>query len=136
MNKNKNKKALAIIISICLIAAMSVTSFAAWDSFEVTLLKNSLNTEVSTSAKSGNGTEYFTIDIDKISGEYTSVRVWTEHWITGANYSSSLTQIGVGKGQKIDYSTVPSNGAQVVLNMDNPVRTENRPTVSGQWNPN
>lgn len=133
---NKNKKALAIIISICLIAAMSVTSIAAWDSFTATLPKNSLNTEVSTSAKSGNGTEYFTIDINSISGGYKSVRVWTENWITGANYSSSLTQIGVGKGQIIDYSTVPSDGVQVVLNMDNPVRTENKPTVSGRWNPN
>lgn len=133
---NKSKKALAIIISIFLIAAMSVTSIAAWASFTATLPKNSLNTEVSTVAKSGNGTKYFTIDIYSISDEFTSVRAWAENGFWGGNYSSSLTQIGVGTGQKINYSHVPDDGAHVTLNLDNPVRVEKTPTVKGRWNPN
>lgn len=132
----KNKKALVIAISIFLIATMSVTAVADWDSFTVTLPKHSLNTEVSTLTKSSDGTDYFTIDINSISDGYKVVRGWTENSIWGTNYSSSMMCHTVGTGQRIAYNTVPANNAKVVLNLDNPIKTENKPKVTGGWTPN
>ena len=133
---NKNKKALAIIISICLIAAMSVTAVADWDSFTVKLPIASLNKEVSTLTKSSAGTNYFTIDIYSISDGYNVVRGWTEDSTWGINYSSELIYIRVDTGQNVKYDKLPDNEAKVVLNLDNPVKTTKTPTVTGGWTPN
>ena len=132
----KNKKALVIAISIFLIVIMSVTAVADWDDFSVKLPIASLNTEVSTLTKSSNGTDYFTIEIYDISDGYKVVRGWTEDSTWGTNYSSSMMCHTAGEVRRIAYNTVPENNAKVVLNLDNPVYTDKKPTVTGGWTPN
>lgn len=131
----KNIKVLAIVTLICLITTMSVTAYEDWEMFCVALPKYSLNTEVSTLTKSTKGTDYFTIDIFYISDDYRYIRAWTESDTLGINYSSSSYCV-YEESYDVDYSIVPENNAEVVLNLDNPVRTEKKPTVEGLWSPN
>lgn len=133
------RKIFAIVLSVALIMAMSITAFATANAdqtdFAVNLPIFSNNKEVGKIAKADNSTDHFTISISSISMEFTKVRAWTEKPV-GTNYSDPYEQIGVGDNQEMDYTTTPKKGDQVVLNLDNPVYSTSSPTVIGSWTPN
>lgn len=135
----KISKRLGIVtLGTALIMMMSVTVFAssllAWDSFEDVLPPNQGDTEVSTVAYAANKNN-FNIIITSLSGGYTAVRAWTESSF-GSNYSNPYWEMSVGGNWTVPYSSIPSLGANVTLNLDNPVSTTTTPTVKGKWTPN
>lgn len=138
--KKTCKKLLGGALAVAAVMTMSLTAFAAstvaWDDFSATLPKNQGDTEVSTVARSNSASteKNFTVNITSMPSGYTAVRAWTEK-PAGANYSNPYKQIGSGESD-VSYSTTPAQGKNVVLNLDNPVKTTKTPTVKGKWTPN
>lgn len=132
------KRLLASTMAVAAVMTMSLTAFAAvsWDSFSAKLPKNQGDTEVSTVARSNSSssTNYFTIDITTMPSGYTAVRAWTEGKY-GGNYSNPYNQVD-GAETNVKYSKTPEKGKNITLNLDNPVKTTNTPTVKGKWTPN
>ena len=138
----KVKKVFVIVFSVVLIISMSISAFATavvWDSINVNLPKYSMNTEFREVDKSDQTIGYFTIKIDSISGGYTAIRAWTEKPL-GGNYSDSSKIVSVSSNgslqENVNYTQIPSNGAGVILNLDNPIYTTTQPKVMGSWTPN
>lgn len=128
--KNLSK---AIIIGCLLLVCVSSNFYAANESFTASLLQYQADNEVSTVRK-GYKTSYFTVTIDSIEKGANSLCVWTEDAFWGTNFSSPYYQIGHGTGN-INYSSIPSVGTNVTLNIDNPVYSNKTYTVKGSWTP-
>ena len=128
---------LVSIIFIMSFSAFVYGAVSAWDNFSKVLpgYNGDVETSCITRANTSSTKKYFTVKINSISNGFTAVRVWTENQY-GWNFSSpSANTIGVGTSN-LDYSTTPSRGDFVKLNLDNPVYTNSTPTVKGKWTPN
>ncbi|CAM3124152.1 DUF2712 domain-containing protein [Paenibacillus sediminis] len=137
--KHKGKLAIATLAASVLFAATS--AFAATATFSGSLPANQGDTEISTVARANEDTavKYFSIKITSL-GSGTYVRAWTEKsGGIGANpnLSDPYNQVAFDSAyHTINYSTVPTKGTNVILNLDNPVVTSSTVSVSGAWSPN
>lgn len=133
--KIKGKVALA---TVALCALFATSAFAATAKFSGTLPSKQGDTEISTVARANDADEvkYFSVKITSIDTGYSAVRAFTEKG-NGDNLSDPYTEVAAnGKYATINYTTVPSSGTNVVLNLDNPVYTTSTVSVSGEWSPN
>ena len=138
MKTTKKLGTIVAAIAIVMCTSISVLAASAWDDINDTLPSNQGDTEVSTVGRADPVNDHFNVIIDSITDGYTAVRAWTEKPI-GGNYSNPYFQIDVndpGYMWNVYYSTLPALGANVVLNLDNPVSTTVTPTVKGKWTPN
>lgn len=133
-----NKKLSAIVLSatVLMYGSTSALAASAWGNFSVSLPKSQGDTEVDRIARADGSNAYFAINIKSVSGGYNAVRAWTENTV-GSNYSNPYNTYRVSTtSTNTRYDVLPSKGANVVLNLDNPVSTTNTPTVEGKWTPN
>ena len=117
-----------------LLMAISMAVYAASTSFTVYLPANQEDVEVSTVRKETN-TDYLTVTLTFIGPGTDKVCVWAEK-PAGGNYSKHTKQVGLGNSTVYYDIEVPKVGANVVLNMDNPVKLDYRVHVDGSWTPN
>jgi hypothetical protein len=132
--KNMKRKAFTLVVALSTMLLFSTVVFAAAASFTATLPAYQGDTEVSKVRRESSTTSVFRITIDSISDGFSSACAWTET-VAGANLSSPYNQASKGSSHVYSYSTIPSQGTNVVLNLDNPVSTPVRPIAKGTWNP-
>lgn len=135
MNKVK-KLSACVLISAALVMCMSMSALAKSDwlvEFSGTLPANQGDAQVSTIKKEFE-TEYFTVNMTSIGNNYKNVCAWTENTL-GANYSDPSNQVHLNEFEQVGYDSVPKVGRNVVLNLDNPVKTESTVAVQGRWSP-
>lgn len=138
MNSNKKMCAFALILGA--VMSLSVFTYAAstaTDHFSISLPVQQEDYELPAVKKTNSSKRYFCVDIESIGDAddtYSTVMVWTESE-AGINFSPSDYEMGE-ELDCINYSTTPSVGTNVVLNMDNPIYTTNTPLVVGDWTPN
>lgn len=132
--KKQSKIAIAVLAIVMLFAT---SAFAATANFSGNLPPKQGDTEISKVARLNNSNvyKYFTIKITSLGSGYTSVRAWTEGAL-GSNYSSPYEEANLNVSRSISYDFVPIQGANVTLNLDNPVYTTTSVSVSGNWTPN
>ncbi|GIO41185.1 hypothetical protein [Paenibacillus apis] len=114
------------------------SAFAANATFKGSLPAKQGDTEISTVARANDSdvVKYFSIKITDIGAGYSSVRAFTER-TNGANLSDPYTEVAAdGAWHTVNYTTVPSSGTNVVLNLDNPVYVSTSVPVEGEWSPN
>jgi len=131
--KKKSKFAIGTVVFSMLFAT---SAFAATAQFTGSLPANQGDTEVSTVARANASDvlKIFYINIKKLDTGYSAVRAWTEgSW--GGNYSNPYNEAYLGQ-YWLDYTTTPSEGANVTLNLDNPIYTSSTVAVEGEWSPN
>ncbi|WP_025681599.1 hypothetical protein [Paenibacillus massiliensis] len=132
--KKQSKLAIATLAISMLFAT---SAFGATANFSGNLPAKQGDTEISTvgRANASSSYKYFTIKVTSLGTGYTSVRAWTEgSW--GGNYSDPYNEANLNASTNISYSTVPSKGDNVTLNLDNPVYSTSSVSVSGNWTPN
>ena len=102
------------------------------------LLPARCRAEPSIITRANNASEkpYFTITLYSLSEGFTSAHAWTESQTAGVNFSNPYTEVSVGQTKNIYYSRTVDRGANVKLNLDNPVYTAAAPYASGRWTPN
>ena len=131
------RKIITLLCSGTLMVALSITSFAAYTSFSGYLPMNGGDREMSTVAKSTDGTAYFTVNPKCTNSNYTHVCAWTEKPALGTNYSTPAKQVLLNATTNVEYSiSTPAAGASVTLNLDNPVHDGVMIYVTGRWTPN
>lgn len=129
-----NKKMITVPLGCVFAFGLTMTAFAVSTNFTANLPAHQGDTEVSTVRKATEEKD-FSITIDSIQDGTNQVCVWTEGDSTGKNYSSPYNQVGK-ETKSIPYTTQPSIGENVVLNLDNPVDIETSVKVTGSWTPN
>lgn len=134
----KNKGKLMAIATLVFCAMFATSAFAATAQFSGNLPADQGDTEISTVARANasNVVQYFSVKITSIGAGYSAVRAWTEKPI-GTNLSDPFTEVAAdGAWHTPSYTTTPSPGDNVVLNLDNPVYTGDTVPVAGEWSPN
>jgi len=131
------KKLKVLVVASAMMMIMATTAYAATATFSGILPAYQGDTEVSTVARAHDSTsyKYFTITITSLGTGYDSVRAWTENTL-GGNLSDPFKQVSKNVQTNVYYTTVPSMGTNVVLNLDNPVYTSESVSVGGTWTPN
>lgn len=131
----KVKAIIVSIVSVCVIMMTLQLSVFAANSGPLTvyLPKHQGDVAVSTIAR-GTNYSFFKVNITFIGPGTNMVRAWAENPF-GTNLSDPYTQIGVGDNP-LTYTTRPSIGTNVTLNMDNPVYLEYLVHVDFSWTPN
>ncbi|MEC0229093.1 hypothetical protein [Paenibacillus alba] len=133
--KNTSKLAIA---TLALSMLFATSAFAATAPFSGNLPANQGDTEISTVARANNAdvVEYFSIKVTSLGTGYTAVRAWTEG-SAGGNYSSPYTEVQANSNWATpSYTSTPSKGTNITLNLDNPVYTSSSVAVAGEWSPN
>ncbi|MDR3998498.1 MAG: hypothetical protein Q3X23_02665 [Evtepia sp.] len=132
------KKVKVLAVALALTVAMAIPSFAAWETFGTHLPSYQQDVEPSIITRANNASEkpYFTITLYSLSEGFTSAHAWTESQTAGVNFSNPYTEVSVGQTKNIYYSRTVDRGANVKLNLDNPVYTAAAPYASGRWTPN
>lgn len=136
---NTSKKFLCAMCTLCMILAMAVPAFAAsgpmpraaTHPYSLVLPSNKGDAETKLIEKTGRESHFY---VDFTSAEVDAVNVWTENEF-GYNFSSTSTQVGTNTWHDVDYTTTPSKGNVVKMNMDNPVSAERTYDVAGNWTP-
>lgn len=136
------KKLLGVFLASSMMFGLAITAMASesvdelvWDSFDAYLPDYRGDIEVSTVAKADSATEKFHIEFSQYTTGLTHVCAWTES-PAGTNYSDPANQVSTSTGGSVSYYTSsPSAGDNVVLNLDNPVSESSNPHVVGEWTP-
>ncbi|MDE7390318.1 MAG: hypothetical protein K2M82_05185 [Lachnospiraceae bacterium] len=131
--KKIKKIAITAIISCVLLMTMSLTAFAVSANFAGTTPAHQKDTEVSTVRKDNSSIHYFTINVTLIQLGVSKICAWTEN-TAGYNFSDPARQVGVG-GSTVFYSSTPSHGTNVVLNLSNPIDMSVGVGAMGIWDP-
>ena len=118
------KKVKVLAVALALTVAMAIPSFAAWETFGTHLPSYQQDVEPSIITRANKASEkpYFTITLYSLTA--------------GVNFSNPYTEVSVGQTKNIYYSRTVDRGANVKLNLDNPVYTAAAPYASGRWTPN
>lgn len=137
----KSKRFLSILCALCMILAFAAPAFAASRpmipryattyNYSLVLPSGKGDTETDYVDKTGSENHFY---VDFIAAEVDYVNVWTENEF-GFNFSDPYTSVSTSAWHDVNYSTTPSVGDAVKMNMDNPVSAERTYDVSGTWTP-
>ncbi len=130
-------------ISFILVLALMVTTISAFAAtrsvfrFDTTLPANQGDEELEPVARDSDGPS-FLIGFSDIDEGYTAVRAWAESEHLHINKSDPYQSFPAdGNSYYGDYYSddIPGRGVNLILNMDNPVKTSKAVHVAGFWNP-
>ena len=135
---NFMKKVKFLAVALALTVAMAIPSFAVvWGSFSAIIPGYQVDKEVSTISrtKASNTSQNFLVQLNVMPEGFTKLRAWTETG-AGVNASSPYNTISEGQTTRTNYTTTPSPGTRVTLNLDNPIYSESTASAAGSWTPN
>lgn len=130
-------------ISFILVLALMVTTISAFAAtrsvyrFDTTLPANQGDEELEPVARDSDGSR-FLIGFSDIDEGYTTVRAWAESEHLHVNKSDPYQSFPAdGNSYYGNYYSddIPGRGVNLILNMDNPVKTSKAVHLAGFWDP-